>query len=436
MLQKILLWRDQADQQLLELLSGSSVALILKLIGAGLAFTFNVLLARLLGAEGAGVYFLALSVITVAVVFGRLGLDKTVLRLISANSGENNWSAVNGVQRKATIIIFISSAGATIVVLLLTPWLTKDVFQKPELLRPLQWMALAIIPTTFNFIYAHMLKGRKLIFAATWIENVSIAVLSVIFFYFLGSSYSIIGAAWSYLIAVTLTAITAIIVWRKAVPQIRGTQAVFDTKTILAGSLPLFWVALTTWILSRFGDFALGIWSTAAEVGIFAVASRTALFISFSLLAVNSIAGAQFAALHYQNDHERLTKSARHAIRITTLAALPLFLLCIIAPDWIMSIFGEEFVIGSTVLVVLAIAQFINAATGPVELLLMMSGQERLVQTNVMAVGALNIMLYIWLVPNYGAMGAAIAFAIGIAIKNLISVWLVQRHLGIKLYGF
>lgn len=87
MLQKILLWRDQADQQLLELLSGSSVALILKLIGAGLAFTFNVLLARLLGAEGAGVYFLALSVITVAVVFGRLGLDKTVLRLISANSG-------------------------------------------------------------------------------------------------------------------------------------------------------------------------------------------------------------------------------------------------------------------------------------------------------------------------------------------------------------
>ena len=154
------------------------------------------------------------------------------------------------------------------------------------------------------------------------------------------------------------------------------------------------------------------------------------------MLAVNSIAGAQFAALHYQNDHERLTKSARHAIRITTLAALPLFLLCIIAPDWIMSIFGEEFVIGSTVLVVLAIAQFINAATGPVELLLMMSGQERLVQTNVMAVGALNVMLYIWLVPNYGAMGAAIAFAIGIAIKNLISVWLVQRHLGIKLYGF
>ena len=52
-----------------DVLQGSSVALILRVGGAVLALAFNLVLTRLLGAEGAGIYFLALTI-----VFPWLGL--------------------------------------------------------------------------------------------------------------------------------------------------------------------------------------------------------------------------------------------------------------------------------------------------------------------------------------------------------------------------
>ncbi|NQU08001.1 MAG: hypothetical protein HQ583_05525, partial [Candidatus Abyssubacteria bacterium] len=48
--------RKRLDGHMLEVVNGASVALVLKVLGAGLAFGFNILLARMFGAEGAGIY--------------------------------------------------------------------------------------------------------------------------------------------------------------------------------------------------------------------------------------------------------------------------------------------------------------------------------------------------------------------------------------------
>ncbi|MCW8816038.1 MAG: hypothetical protein OQK59_08655, partial [Chlorobium sp.] len=53
--------RDRIDVHMLEVINGAAVALVLKVLGAGLTFLFNLVLARTLGAEGAGLYFLALT---------------------------------------------------------------------------------------------------------------------------------------------------------------------------------------------------------------------------------------------------------------------------------------------------------------------------------------------------------------------------------------
>lgn len=426
--------QGRLDRNLMELLSGASTALILKIIGAGLIFTFNILIARVLGAEGAGQYFLTLSIITVAVVSGRMGLDKTVLRFTSANAASSNWQAVKGIQRRASLITLSASTLATITVFVLAPWMAAYLFRKPELTAPLRWMSFAILPLAFTLIYAHLLKGLKMIFRATWIEDVNLAGISLLAFYLVGRYWGVNGAVWSYLLATVTTAVLGFIFWHQATPHLRGAAAEFDTRIMLQSSMPLFWVALTTWIINRFGDFALGIWGTSADIGIFGVASRVATFISFSLLAINSIAAPKFAAQHGLGDLAALSKTAQNSIRIATLAASPLVLICLITPSWVMGIFGPEFVSGANVLVILTLAQLFNVVTGPVELLLMMSGFERQVRTNVIIVGVLNITLSVLLVPKYGALGAALAFAAGLTLKNLVSVWMVHRFLGLHLY--
>ena len=77
-----------------EIVRGASIAFILKIIGAALAFAFNIVLARLLGAEGTGIYFLAFTVCIIASVFGRMGLDNVILRFIASNAATEDWDAV------------------------------------------------------------------------------------------------------------------------------------------------------------------------------------------------------------------------------------------------------------------------------------------------------------------------------------------------------
>ena len=54
-----------SDEHAREVLRGSTNAFLLKILGTGLAFMLSVAVARLLGASGAGLYFLSLSVVTI-----------------------------------------------------------------------------------------------------------------------------------------------------------------------------------------------------------------------------------------------------------------------------------------------------------------------------------------------------------------------------------
>ena len=124
------------DKHWREVVEKSFVAFVMKALGAGLGFVFNVLLARMLGADGAGVFFLALTVTTIASVFGRIGLDNTLVRFTAGNAGLGNWSAVKGIYRKGMLLTLVASTAASLVMFLLVPWLAEKVFNKPELTGP------------------------------------------------------------------------------------------------------------------------------------------------------------------------------------------------------------------------------------------------------------------------------------------------------------
>ncbi|MGB0289111.1 hypothetical protein, partial [Aequoribacter sp.] len=84
----LVLWPDDANSH--EVLRGLKSAFTTKIIGSALAFSFNLALGRLLGAEGAGLYFLAFSITAIGSVLGRIGLDNVLVRFVAIHtaSGE------------------------------------------------------------------------------------------------------------------------------------------------------------------------------------------------------------------------------------------------------------------------------------------------------------------------------------------------------------
>lgn len=175
----------------------------------------------------------------------------------------------------------------------------------------------------------------------------------------------------------------------------------------------------------------LGAISTPAAVAIYGAAFQTAKPMRYILMAVNSIAGPKFAALHGMAEGHALNRTARGSALLMTVAAIPMLLVLMLFPGWIMGLFGSEFVAGAGVLRILAITQFIAVMSGSIGSLLVMSGHEKQLRNNSAAAFVLAIPLNLVLIPEFGAMGAAISAAIAIVLRNGLGMLQVYRRLGI-----
>lgn len=424
---------ESIDSHLLEVIRGASIAFLMKAAGVVAVFFFNLMLARMLGPEGAGTFFLALTVTTIASVVGRFGLDSTLVRFIAANASVGDWKSVKGVYEKGMFLALAVSTVSAAAMFLLAPWLSEEIFRKPELTQPMRWMSLAVVPLSLQLLHCGAIKALKRIFASALLElqGLSMGLVSLVLLLGFAERWGSRGAVWAFDVAACFTALAGFVLWRMVTPQLENIKGHFSTCELLQSSLPLFWVASMGLALNWTASIALGIWTTSAEVGIFNVASRTAMLTSSILIAVNSIAAPKFAELHRQKDTEALACLAKNSVKLLVLASLPIFLTFFLFPRWIMGLFGSAFAEHSGLLVVLAVGQLVNISTGSVGILLTMSGNERLVRNNVAFVALLNISLILALVPHHGIVGAGLATAISLIAQNLIAAYLVHRQLGI-----
>lgn len=414
-----------------EVVIGASSALVLRILGAGLSFALSVVLSRMLGASSVGRYFLALSIVTIAIVISRVGLDNTLLRFVSASASTGEWNAVKGLYIKSIQLTLAASSILTIIIMAFAPWIGPTLFDEPSLTLPLRLMALSIIPTALFTIVAQMLLGLKR-------TKEGITVLSVLApaFCLLGAivlvpSWRVRGAAAAYSIAAIFTLIIALWRWRGATPQITRLSGYFSTVKLLQSSVPLFWVSLSQLIVTLSAIIILGIWSTNAEVGIYGAASRMVVLLNFLVLAVTSIASPKFAVLYQKGDMHALASLAKNSTKLLILASSPIFAILFLMPERVMGLFGPEFASGATVIVILAAGQLFNIMTGTAGNVLMMCGYERLVRNTLGVSVVVCIGFSFLLIPSMGMVGAAIANAVTVAVENLIMLTLVRR----KVFG-
>lgn len=420
-----------------EVLSGAALAFVLRGFGAGLAFALNVVIARLLGAEGSGLYFMALSVTMFLSVVARMGLDNTILRFVSLNASKGDWGQVKGVQSLGLKLAGGVSLGFALLCILLASQISTYVFDEPALTGPLRGMGLGIFTFSVMSLMSESLKGLKNIRNSMLVSGVLYPALALALIWPLVTLVGATGASLAYILATGAAALSGVMFWRKSLSSHDTPATPFPRKTLWASSRPL-WVMtiINRAILPWAPLFLLGIWSTTEEVGVFGAATRVAMLVTFFLMAVNTILAPKFAELYAKNELEILGQLVRRFALVITLATSPLFFLLIFKGAWVMQLFGAEFAQGGTALAILALGQAVNTITGSVGYLLMMTGHEKDVKSSAIVGGILVISLSITLIPGMGIIGAAIASAVAIAGSNVASVYFVWRRLGVMTVPF
>jgi len=421
-----------ADALARELTVRSAFALAAKITAIGVSFGFNVIVARYLGAEGAGAFFLATAVAMIASTIGRLGLDNTVIRFVSGAVAADDGGRAHGAYVACIALSFTASLVFAAALAMMSGWVAATVFGESMPAEVLAAMAWAIVPYSVLTIAAEALKGLRRVVESLLVTGLLVPVVAGVLIFVMAPTRGVQGAVDAYVCGTALSCVIALGLWWVRARQLGGGPRRADVRGLMESAMPLLAVAILRLIPAWAPLLLVGTWVSTADAGLYSVAHRTALLTSMVLVAVNAVVASRFAAAHRRSEFGELERLALHSVRITTLAAAPVLAVFLVAPAAVLAIFGPEFRAGWPMLAIMALGQFVNVATGSVGNLLSMTGHERVLRNNVLVSSFLCLATCIALIPHYGAAGAAAATALTVATQNLLSVRSVWRHLGIR----
>lgn len=414
-----------------EIIQKSSVSFFFKIVGSLLGYIFLILVTRNLGASSWGVFVLFLSVLNISSIFSRIGIDTLTLKLVSASN--HILDQVKSIYFSAIRLVLFFSFIVSGILYLASENIADLIFHDSSFSFLVKWISCILPLFAFVCVNENIFRGLKMIKEFAFFQKTSKMLFSVVFFlifYFgidLLSSQLAIVSYVSALVIIFL--ISTFIVLRTL--RAGNLLAFVNSNKMLKQSIPMMMSSSVLLLMSWADSLMIGGLIGEYEVGIYNVAVKVALLTSFTLHAVNSISAPKISE-SYNNDNISEFKSiVMQTTKTIFYSAIPIIILLFIFPEFILNFFGKDFVIGKSVLLILAFSQVINAMSGSVGVILNMTGKEKVFR-NILSVALLiNISLNLLLIPIYGIEGAAIASASSLIFWNLYSVFYVYKHYGV-----
>jgi O-antigen/teichoic acid export membrane protein len=260
------------DVHILDVLRGASIAGQMKILAAFLAFGLSVTLGRILGADAAGAYFLALATATVGATIARVGMDSALLRSIAGHASSASWSAVRAVHRAALGIGFISACIVAGVLVIGAGFLADRVYSNPGLVTPIRLMALAIVPLSLSVLLSRSLLGLSEVRDGLLVFSIIPSATALIGAWILAVNWGVNGAVVAYVIAVSAALAYGWYSWRQLmrirVAEVRAAVTSSQIRELLRSGSPLLIGALLQLVIQLSGTVMLGIWAENADVGL------------------------------------------------------------------------------------------------------------------------------------------------------------------------
>jgi len=383
----------------------------IRALSMGLGFAVSVVLARLLGVREFGLYSLAMSVLGLLVVPATFGFPQLLVREIATYRVKEEWGLIRGLLRFAGRTSLLASIGIALLGGLVL-WLLSDRFSG-ETVRVLTLAFVALPFWALLQLHGAALRGFERIMAGQWASTVMRPLSFLLFvgvaWFFAGRMEDASLAVGLHILAAGIALAFAFYLLRSQLRRSVPSNAISSNTAIwVRSALSLAFLALLNLIPQHAGVLMLGWMRGPEEVGLYKVAFRTASLIPFGLMAVNTVIAPTLSQLYAVGEKAKLRKVMLTGSAVAAAFALPFVLLFIIKGGWFLSAtFGEPFAESATALGIIAGSQMVNAATGPVGLLLIMSGHEGKATLSRGIGSVLNLILNIALIQLWGINGAA-----------------------------
>ena len=391
-------------------------------------------LARSLGAKDYGLYVLPISVAGIFTGISLLGLDDAMVRYVAILSGRRDRAGLWGTLQIGFVVSGLAALIMGVVLFFSARSIAEGFFDEPRLTPLLHLFAVLVPFLMVSNLLAGIARGFRRMDYAAFAENVVQSVVRMVLVGVLAMAgdLNVFAAAVIFGISDVVATVTLIALLNKQFPLKRPLHQDVrrDVKEVFAFALPLWLSGLLRQFRRNIEIILLGALSAASSAGVFAIVNKVNLVGHVFLLSILVAVKPELAQLHDRGDRTGLAHVYMTATRWTLCLNVPFFLIMVLYPEAILSVFGDAFVAGATALIVLAFAELVNSGTGICGPMIDMTGHTKVKLANSVLWTVLLIGGSAVLIPRWGVVGAATASLIAISTVNIlcvVEVWLFER---------
>ncbi|SCF26393.1 Membrane protein involved in the export of O-antigen and teichoic acid [Micromonospora viridifaciens] len=400
-----------------------------------LGFVLTVVIVRGLGPAGSGAMFTAIGVVTVLAGLCCAGTDTALVWALPRRSGGRGGEAARllpvALLPALLLAVAVAAAGVALSGLLAPMFFDAGTTGGEDLLR----LAFAGLPFVVAMtVLLAAVRAVRPVAALVAVQYVLLpAARPALVLAAVAAGAGVAGAFAGWLAPVLLAGLVGAALLVRPLGLAAGAAlrpVGQDWRTVWGFALPRAASAAidasSMWLTVLLTAALAG----QAEAGVIGAVGRYALA---GLLVMQGLRVAVAPQLSRLLGQSRSAEAAMVYQRITswTIAlSWPGYLLLAIFAPGFLRLFGAGFTAGASAMGVLAAAMMVNSGTGIVQTLLLMSGRSGRHLLAAATGLVLQVGLALVLIPPYGALGAALAWAAGIVLENVIASVAARRVVG------
>ncbi|SCY73608.1 oligosaccharide flippase family protein [Desulfoluna spongiiphila] len=421
------------------LITGTVWSLIGKLVTVFSNMMIVALLARILSVNDMATYFLGHSIAVFIALFGRFGIENSLLRFVSEflTEGANN-KAISAIYKGVVLVGIISTLFAVLYISLVGPWVSSYFFGSSSLEKLADYIAFWSVVLSFQFVLNAVFKAFKDIMRSVFFGGGIMAINSFVFLFFIINFLHLKLTLYQSLIIILISGSVSVIIalfsLQKKISYIRigGRPDTISYSKIINHSWPLWINSLSLFVLSQSGIWIVGIWFEGMEVAGFGASNRLILMVSMTLVIVNSVVPPLIAQYNILNKKKELEKILRMTATFASLPVIFVMIIFLVFPGEILQIiFGDGYQIAAPILVILTIGQIVNVLVGSCGYVLIMTGHKTVMMCVSVSVAIISVSCGIIVTEKFGAVGAASAVTLAITIQQILMLIIVRIRVGV-----
>ncbi|MFK3980779.1 flippase [Micromonospora sp. NPDC050397] len=421
---------ETGDQQVRGMARGGMLNLASAVLSQAALFLVMLLLARVLGVREVGRYAQVYAVLSLLGLLSLSGFRAGLTRFVAVHLADDDPAAIRGTIRLGLVISAVASTVIAVGLALGAPLLARALHD-PQLATGLRLVALALPAATVCEAALAATRGWRTQRAYALIGQVyEPAARLLLTALALAVGAGLTGAFWALVLASWSAAALALGALARLLRRVPAAAPAYRPGELFRFSTVSWVSSLSSTGLIWVDALLLGFYGFGADaIGVYHVASRLVTVAVFVLAPINASFGPYLAHLYHQGKLDEVRRIYRVATGWVVRLSLPAFVALLVFPEQLLRLVGGPGLAGgAAVTVVLALGQLVNAATGPCGTLLNMSGRVSVNMVDNLAALVLNILLNIVLIPAHGILGAAVAWAVSLAVVNIARVWQVRAQ--------